>query len=159
MTPSSTPPAGPPLPHPPPHLAAAAQRHTHWRFVRFVLAAGASVPVNIVARVLLSQSLRFEVAVLLSHVVGMAVAFTLTRLFVFEASGRSMRGEAVRFALVNVVSAALTWCVSVALVVRVFPALRFGWHPELVGHVLGLAVAAVSSFVGHSRFSFRRVGG
>ena len=126
------------------------------QFVRFVLAAGASVPVNLGARVLFSEWMRFEFAVLLSHVVGMLTAYALTRLFVFEASGRSVGGELMRFAVVNVFSAAITWCVSVGLVHLAFPAVAFTFHPELVAHVVGLGVASVTSFVGHSRFSFGR---
>lgn len=94
-------------------------------------------------------------AVLLSHGVGMLTAFGLTRAFVFQASGRPVTSELGRFALVNVGSAALTWCVSVALVDWLFPWSRFVYHPELVGHVLGLAVSSISSFVGHSRYSLR----
>lgn len=132
--------------------------HPHRQFLRFVVAAGASVPVNIAARVLLSQWMRYEFAVLVSHGVGMLTAYTLTRLFVFEASGRSVPGELGRFAVVNVVSAGLTWCVSVGLVYHVFPAIGYGWRPELVAHVIGLACASLASFLGHSRFSFRKVG-
>jgi putative flippase GtrA len=125
------------------------------QFVRFVLAAGASVPVNLGARVLLSRWVPYEVALLLSHVVGMLTAWTLTRLFVFDASGRSAGSELARFAIVNVVSVAVTWCVSVGLVRHVFPTLQFAWHPELVAHLIGLGVASVTSFIGHKRFSFR----
>lgn len=124
------------------------------RFVRFVLAAGASVPVNLAARALFSNWVPFEVAVVLSHIVGMLTAYVLTRVFVFERSGRSARSELSRFAVVNVVSVAVTWLVSVALVRIAFPAWGFDYHPELVGHLCGLAVASGSSFIGHSRYSF-----
>lgn len=126
------------------------------QFLRFVLAAGASVPVNIAARLVLSDWVRFEVAVLLSHLVGMLTAYALTRLFVFGASGRPVASELSRFAMVNVVSAAITWCVSVGLVHHVFPYLRFDYQPELIGHVIGLAMSAAASFAGHRRFSFAR---
>lgn len=136
--------------------AVAAAWAKHRQFLRFVLAAGASVPVNIGARIMFSRFMPYELAVLLSHAVGMLFAYTLTRLFVFEASGRSVRSELTRFALVNLVSAALTWIVSVALLRLVFPWIGFARQPELVAHVIGLACASLSSFVGHRRFSFRR---
>jgi putative flippase GtrA len=120
----------------------------------FVLAAGASVPVNILARILISHFVRYELAVVLSHLVGMITAYTLTRLFVFEKSGRSMSSELGRFALVNVFSAALTWIVSVGLVNYVFPQVGFRLQPELTAHVIGLGLASLTSFIGHSRFSF-----
>lgn len=125
------------------------------QFVRFVLAAGASVPVNLGARVLLSKWVPYEIALVLSHGVGMLTAYALTRLFVFDASGRSARSELGRFAIVNIVSVALTWVVSVGLVRQVFPGLRFEYQPELVAHLIGLGVASVTSFIGHKRFSFR----
>ena len=93
---------------------------------------------------------------LVSHAVGMLTAYLLTRLFVFEESGRSVGSELSRFALVNLMSATLTWCVSVGLVNIVFPAIGFDWYAELVAHVIGLSVASVASFIGHSQFSFAR---
>ena len=138
--------------------AAASLWARHGQFVKFVAAAGASVPVNLAARVLFSRAVPYEVAVLLSHVVGMLTAYSLTRLFVFAASGRSVPSELGRFALVNLVSAALTWVVSVGLLRLVFPRVGFETQPELVAHVVGLGVASVSSFIGHRQFSFRRRG-
>ena len=129
----------------------------HRQFVRFVVAAGASVPVNLAARVLFSRWVDYGVAVLLAHVVGMVTAYTLTRLFVFERSGRRIRAELGRFALVNVFSATLTWAISVGLVDLVFPATGMHTQPELIGHVIGLGCASVASFVGHRRFSFGKV--
>ena len=111
---------------------------------------------NIVARIVASHWMPYELAVLVSHGVGMLTAYTLTRLFVFETSGRTTTSELSRFALVNVLSAAITWCVSVGLVDVIFPAISFRTQPELVGHVIGLGVSSVASFVGHSRFSFAR---
>lgn len=146
-------------PQPPPRTSAlAAAWIRHRQFVRFVAAAGASVPVNIGARILFSRWIDYGAAVLLAHVVGMVTAYTLTRLFVFERSGRTVRSEMGRFAVVNVFSATLTWAVSVGLVAIVFPAIGFTAAPELAGHVIGLGCASVASFAGHSRFSFRRTG-
>lgn len=142
--------------------ASLASLASHWarhrQFVRFVAAAGASVPFNIGARILFSRVVPYETAVPLSHGVGMLVAYTLTKRFVFDVSGRSVRSELGRFAAVNLVSAALTWCVSVGLLRLVFPWLGFVFHPELLAHVAGLALASVSSFAGHRRFSFERKG-
>ncbi len=126
------------------------------RFLRFLLAAGLSVPVNLGSRVLLSLVVPYEVAVVVSHGFGMATAWALTRLFVFDPSGRSASSELGRFALVNVLSVTQTWIVSVGLVRVVFPRLDFYYQPELVAHAIGLASSAVTSFWGHRRFSFAR---
>jgi len=125
-------------------------------FFGFVVAAGLSVPVNLAARALLSMVVRYEVAIVLSHLVGMAVAFTLTRRFVFGSSGRGVSGELGRFAAVNALSLAITWAVSVTLVRLVFPAVGYRYFPELTGHFAGLCCAAVSSYLGHRHWSFAR---
>ena len=69
------------------------QWHRHLRFVRFVVAAGASVPVNILTRIIFSHWVAYEIAVLISHLVGMVTAYLLTKLFVFDPSGRSVKSE------------------------------------------------------------------
>lgn len=125
-------------------------------FLRFLVAAGLSVPVNLGARVLFSRIVPYELAVLLSHAVGMVTAWALTRALVFGASGTSAGRELARFAAVNVVSAAVTWIVAVSLVRLVLPALRWTFEPELTAHVAALAASSVAAFVGHRDFSFRR---
>ncbi|MBC7780209.1 MAG: GtrA family protein [Proteobacteria bacterium] len=130
------------------------QWQRHRLFILFVLASGASVPVNIAARLLFSVYMPFEAAVLLSHLVGMATAFVLNRQFVFGRSGRSASSDLSRFALVNVVSAAQTWIVSVGLLRWAFPWIGFHTQPELVSHVIGLGFASVTAFAGHRHFSF-----
>ena len=131
-------------------------RTGRWQYVWFVFVAGLSVPVNLLARVLFSSVVHYEVAVVLSHLVGMLTAYVLTRALVFDASGRSRRSEMARFLVVNVVSLAITWSVSVGLLRLVFPAFPGLWQPGLVAHAIGLACASVSSYVGHRHYSFGR---
>lgn len=126
------------------------------KFLRFLFAAGASVPVNILARIGLSLLVPYEVAVVIAHLCGMAVAFTATKFFVFEPSERPVGSEMIRFAMVNMVSLTQTWIVAVGLVRFVFPAVGMTYAPELVAHVTGLATTAVTSFLLHRHFSFRR---
>ena len=132
------------------------ERRIRPQFMRFVIAAGMSVPVNLGTRVLFSLVLPYEVALVLSHLCGMLTAFVLTKLFVFARSGRSNQSELSRFALVNVVSVAQTWIVAVGLVRIVFPWLGFHAAPELLAHAIGLAIASATSFYGHRHFSFGR---
>jgi putative flippase GtrA len=131
-----------------------AGRNLH--FLWFVFVAGLSVPFNLAARVLFSTRMPYELAVVLSHGVGMLVAFALTRAFVFGPSERAPHSELGRFLLVNLMSLAITWLVSVALLRIVFPALRFDLEPGVVAHFLGLAAASVASYMGHRHFSFGR---
>jgi putative flippase GtrA len=128
------------------------------QFLRFVVAAGLSVPVNVGTRILFSRHMPYEIAIVLSHACGMVTAYVLTRLFVFERSGRSTGSELGRFALVNAVSATQTWLVAVGLVRLVFPSVGFSAQPELVAHIVALGVASVTSFYAHRLYSFGRAG-
>jgi putative flippase GtrA len=122
----------------------------------FVVASGLSVPVNLASRVLFSLAVPFEIAVVLSHICGMLTAFTLSKLFVFEPSGKPIWSEFSRFTLVNLVSLAQTWIVAVGLVKFVWPLLGMGFNPELAGHFLGLATSAFTAYVGHKHLTFAR---
>jgi putative flippase GtrA len=127
-----------------------------FQFIRFLVAAGLSVPVNLASRVLFSHWMPYELAIVLAHVCGMLTAYALTRLFVFEPSGRPGHVEVARFTVVNLVSVTITWLVAVGLVRYVFPTVGFDRQPELVGHVAGLVVSSISSFYGHRHYSFGR---
>jgi len=126
------------------------------RFARFLVAAGLSVPVNLGSRILFSQVVSYEIAIVLSHVCGMLTAFALTRAFVFEPSGRSGRSELLRFAVVNVLSVTQTWIVAVGLVRLVFPAFGSPPFPEFTAHAIGLASASITAYLGHRHYSFGR---
>jgi len=129
---------------------------TRSRFIRFLVAAGLSVPVNLGSRILFSRVMPYEVAIVLSHGCGMLAAFAMTRAFVFEPSGRSGHSELVRFALVNLVSVTQTWIVAVGLVRGLFPMLGTPPAPELTAHAIGLASASVTAYLGHRHYSFGR---
>ncbi|GHD61801.1 hypothetical protein GCM10017083_49660 [Thalassobaculum fulvum] len=130
-------------------------------FGRFLVTGGVAAGVNVGTRWLLSHAMVYEVAVAVAYLVGMATAYALTRLFVFERSGRAMVDEAVRFAIVNMVALAQVWVVSVGLARLAFPAVGFAWHAEDIAHLIGVAIPAVTSYFGHRHFSFakRREGG
>lgn len=123
--------------------------------VRFLLLGGVAAGVNLLARVALQPLVGFEAAVALAYVCGMIVAYSLFRVFVFGASGRSVASEAWRFTLVNLVSMALVWVISVGLARGVFPAIAFTWHADDIAHVIGVLSPAVTSWIGHKRYTFR----
>lgn len=126
----------------------------HIRFILFVLAAGLSVPVNLLSRIGFSLVVPFGVAIVLSQFCGIIVAYILTKAFVFESSRRGVHHEFSRFVLVNLVSLAQTWVVAVGLVDFIFPIIKMNFLPELTGHFVGLATTAITSFILHKRFSF-----
>lgn len=124
------------------------------RFARFLITGGIAAGVNVVSRYFLSMAMEYRWAVIAAYLCGMTTAWVLSRLFVFEETGRSRAAEYARFGLVNVVAAAQVWVVSVGLAEYVFPKLGFAWHPEEVAHVIGVIVPVFTSYLGHKHFSF-----
>jgi putative flippase GtrA len=123
-------------------------------FVRFVLAGGVAAAANIVSRWLLSRVMPFEVAIVLAYLIGMAIAFILTKLFVFAPSERRTHNQAMRFVLVNMVALLQVWVVSVGLAEWLFPAIGLRWNAELIAHVIGVISPIATSYIGHKKFTF-----
>ena len=67
----------------------------------------------------------FEAAVAMAYLFGMVTAYVLARVFVFEKSGLAVATEFRRFVIVNLLSLAIVWVVSVGLAFYVFPAVGF----------------------------------
>lgn len=128
-------------------------------FGRFLVTGGIAAGANIVSRWLLSHAVIYEIAVVFAYLIGMATAYALMRIFVFARSGRTVRDEATRFALVNVAALVQVWVVSVGLARLVFPWVGFGWYAEDIAHLIGVAVPAVTSYFGHRYFSFAAASG
>jgi len=124
------------------------------QFFKFVAAGGLAAAVNVASRIGFSRMAPYGVAIVLAYLVGMTTAFVLTRLFVFEPSGRRKRDEYVRFGLVNLVSLAQVWLVSELLYRWLFPMAHFAWRPETVAHAIGVASPIFTSYLGHKHFSF-----
>ena len=125
------------------------------RFVRFLVTGGIAAGANVLSRILLDRVVTYEVAVTLAYLVGMTTAFILARLFVFEETIGGVRGQYVRFALVNVIAFAQVWIVSVGLDRFIFPAIGWTWHAETLAHAIGVVSPVAASYLGHRKFSFR----
>lgn len=123
--------------------------------VRFLALGGLSAVVNLLARWLMQPYVGFEIAVAVAYVIGMIVAYTLFRIFVFGASGRSITSEAWRFTVVNMVSMSLVWLISVGLARYFFPSIGFTWFADDIAHFIGVASPALTSWIGHKRYTFR----
>lgn len=110
--------------------------------------------VNVLSRVAFSEHVDYRWAVALAYLCGMATAFTLNKLLVFEKSGKALHREMIWFCLVNVVAAAQVWSVSIGLAEYLFPAMHLAWRPELIAHIIGVSSVAVTSYLGHKYLSF-----
>ncbi len=131
---------------------------TGWirQYGAFIAVSGVAALVNLLARALFSRFLVYEIAVALAYLIGMSVAFVLNRKYVFPLQTAAMHSQYIRFSIVNVLALAQVWIVSVGLARIVFPAIGFTWQAETVAHAIGLAVPAVTSFVGHKYYTFRK---
>lgn len=126
------------------------------RFAKFLATGGIAALVNLASRYALNFLMPFEIAVAVAYLIGMTTAYVLARVFVFEASGRSVASEFYRFAVVNVFALGVVWIVSVGLARVVFPAVGFTWHADDVAHLIGVLAPAVTSYLGHRHYTFGR---
>ena len=130
-------------------------RSERTRFIRFLVTGGLAAGTNILSRALLDRLVIYEIGVALAYLIGMTTAFILARLFVFDGRNGEVRGQYMRFALVNVFAFAQVWLVSIGLDRFVFPALGWTWHTANLAHAIGVISPVVTSYIGHQKFSFR----
>jgi putative flippase GtrA len=125
------------------------------RFVRFLLTGSCAALVNLGSRYELNRFMSFEAAVALAYLFGMVTAYFLARVFVFDRSGLAVATEFRRFVVVNLLSLAIVWVVSVGLAVYVFPAIGFHWCAEDVAHLIGVLSPSVVAYFAHKHYTFR----
>ncbi len=122
----------------------------------FLASGGLAALVNLVSRYILTPSLGFELSVVVAYLIGMVAAYVLFRAVVFGRTGDGVRRESYRFVIVNIVALCVVWIVSVGLVHFVFPMTGITQFDTEIAHVIAVCVPAVTSYVGHSRYTFRR---
>lgn len=125
-------------------------------FMQFLLVGGVAALVNFLSRIAINEFLNFRVSIILAYIVGMLTAFVLSKLYVFEKSGRHHMHELRDFTLVNLLAVIQVWLISVGLAEYLFPALGYTLFAPELAHLIGLAVPAVTSYYGHKYFSFRK---
>lgn len=126
------------------------------RFVRFALSGGTAAAVNIGSRVVFSNFMSFDVAIVAAYGMGMTTAYVLMKTFVFDPTGRGVPSEYARFIAVNLIALAQVLIVSIGLADFAFPALTITYHPELLAHIIGVLSPLVTSYILHSRITFSK---
>lgn len=127
------------------------------RLVFFALAGGFAAACNFGSRILLGQFFDYTVSIIIAYVIGMITAFTLNKLFVFPEGNEHVGRQVSWFVAINVLAVLQTLAISLVLARFVFPAWGMEFHPETVAHAIGVAVPIVTSYIGHKRFTFRKV--
>lgn len=130
-------------------------RRVALEFSRFLAFGVFSALVNWSSRLGYSLFMSFSQAVVAAYLTGMVTAFLLFRTFVFPRTGTSIREQAIWFGIVNMVGLVQVWIFSMLLVFKVFPAVGFDWHAEVIGHGIALATPVLSSFLGHKYLTYR----
>lgn len=123
--------------------------------VLFVLAGGIAAAANYGSRFVFSLWFSYPVAIVFAYGVGMITAFLLMRRFVFNAHGRDLLPQVVKFVLVNLLAVVQTLVVSLLLSHWLLPLLGWTWQVEAVAHAVGVAVPVFTSYVLHKRATFR----
>jgi len=122
------------------------------REFRFLLVGGFNTVFGLVLFVafhaLLGDQVPYLVVLTASYAVGIVVAFTTQRLFVFQVEGQVAK-DLVRFVLVQL-TALGTNAVLLTLLVEVVGA------PVVLAQVIALGVIVVGTYFGHLFFSFHR---
>jgi len=125
-------------------------------FMQFLIVGGFAALVNFVSRIIINEWVGYRVAVVLAYLVGMLTAFILSKIYVFEKSGRHHWHELRDFTLVNLLAVIQVWLISVGLAEYLFPAVGYTFYAPEVAHLIGLAIPAVTSYLGHKYYSFRK---
>lgn len=126
------------------------------RFAGFVLVSGLAAAANFGARVLFSQWIGYAAAIGAAFVVGLTTAFALNRRFVFPDPAAPLATQFGRFVVVNLLALLQTLLISLLLAHHVLPLLGIASAPaEAIAHAVGIAVPALTSYVGHKYWTFR----
>ncbi len=125
-------------------------------FAKFLLVGGIAAGVNFGIRIVLSVVMSYGWAVFIAYLFGMTTAYILSKIWVFEGSGRSITSEAYYFTIVNIIAVAQVWIISVGLAQYVFPRVGINSYSEEIAHFIGLSVPIFTSFLGHKYMSFKK---
>ena len=122
--------------------------------MRFLLGGGLAALANWGSRIIYSLWLGYSTAIVLAFCTGLTTGYLLMRFFVFGRGSHSLRRSGFYYVLINGVGLALTWGISVGLGLHAFPALGMDFFPLEIAHAVGLAVPAVTSYLGHKHITF-----
>jgi putative flippase GtrA len=125
------------------------------QFVAFVIAGGMAAVVNFFSRIVLANWLDYTSSIVVAYIIGMATAFALNRLFVFQDAANAVHHQIFWFTVVNLAAVIQTLLISLLLVKVFFPRVGMTYHPEMLAHAAGVIFPIGTSFIGHKRFSFR----
>jgi putative flippase GtrA len=125
------------------------------QFALFLLAGGVAAVANYASRFGFSLWFAFPVAIALAYGVGMITAFVLMRRYVFQAHGRDLVPQVVKFVLVNALALLQTMVVSLVLARWLLPSVGITDRAEALAHAVGVAFPVLTSYVLHKQATFK----
>jgi putative flippase GtrA len=121
----------------------------------FLAVGGGAAAAQWLSRFAFSQALPYAAAVAAAYAVGLTIAFELNRRYVFPTAADERRRQFGRFLMVNGLSFAVVWLVSLALgdllLTRFLPLAL----AQAIGHGVGIISPVALSYVLHKRYTFR----
>ncbi len=124
-------------------------------FIIFVLCGGMAALANLIARYVLFLFIPYQYAIILAHIIGMIVAFTLFKFFVFvRRQNYGTFREYSGFVLINMLTLLITLGVSLFFAEYFFPYIQMTWYPYDIAHIIGVSVPVISSYFGHKYITF-----
>ena len=123
--------------------------------VLFLLVGGTAAAAQWLARFPFNLVMPYAMAVMAAYAVGMAIAFELNRRYVFPDGADARHRQFVRFFLVNILSFATVWAVSMGLGSLLLPRFMAPNLAEALGHGVGVLSPALASYFLHKHFTFR----
>ncbi len=125
------------------------------QFLRFLVAGGIAAGANFGSRFVFSIFFSYGVAIFLAYLVGMLTAFLLMRRHVFNARQGSLAPQVTKFIGVNVLAVLQTLVISLVMALWVLPSVGILDHAEALGHLAGVLVPVITSYLGHKFLTFR----
>jgi putative flippase GtrA len=125
------------------------------QFSFFLLSGALASLLNWSSRFLFSQFFNFQTSIVLAFIVGLLSGFILMRLFVFKKSQNSIKSQALRYLIINMLALAQTFAVSVLMLNVLLRFIEDKAVSEAISHAMGIVVPVFTSYLGHKHFSFR----
>lgn len=125
------------------------------QFFAFLLTGGIAAIVNFGSRIIYNYWVEFSIAIILAYITGMATAFVLVKMFVFNRSKQSLHRSALFFTLVNLFAILQTWLISMGMAYYALPSWGFTSFVQEISHACGVVVPVFTSYIGHKYWSFR----
>lgn len=121
----------------------------------FLIAGGCAALANFASRFAFEPSLGFRGAVAAAYGVGLVVAFTLNRAFVFPASGKPLHTEVGWFCLFNALAFPVVISASILLNAYAFGPLLPQGPSETLAHGIAILLPVFANFAAHKFVTFR----